>query len=75
MFLKKINEIGFRVTSAADLFGGANSHAPTAATVHLKQPPKWMVKSCGATWAFGGKLVAFSAKKEKPQYVFFLKNI
>lgn len=38
--------------------------APTSAP--LKKPPKWLRRPCGATFAFGGKLITFGYSKESP---------
>lgn len=37
-----------------------------AASAPLKKPPKWLRRPCGATFAFGGKLISFGHTKESP---------
>ncbi|XP_078359969.1 protein transport protein Sec31A-like isoform X1 [Oculina patagonica] len=37
-----------------------------AASAPLKKPPKWLRRPCGATFAFGGKLISFAHTKESP---------
>lgn len=41
-------------------------HKAAASSAPLKKPPKWLRRPCGATFAFGGKLVTFGHTKESP---------
>ncbi|TPX44564.1 hypothetical protein SeLEV6574_g04428 [Synchytrium endobioticum] len=52
-------------TSPTDPFAPAyhqisDQGASSETKFHLAQPPKWMRRPVGATWAFGGRLVTFS---------------
>lgn len=38
--------------------------APTSTP--LKKPPKWLRRPCGASFAFGGKLISFGQTKDSP---------
>ncbi|KAF8928264.1 protein transport protein S31 [Dissophora ornata] len=39
---------------------------PSAATISLKQPPKWLRRPVGATFGFGGKLAIFRNRPAPP---------
>ncbi|TPX35765.1 hypothetical protein SmJEL517_g02007 [Synchytrium microbalum] len=58
--------------TTADPFSPAyqmsTSHSSDA-KFQLVQPPKWMRRPVGATWAFGGRLVTFSRSHITPQPV------
>ncbi|RKP26201.1 WD40-repeat-containing domain protein, partial [Syncephalis pseudoplumigaleata] len=47
--------------NADDPFNLNASAAPTATSLTLKTPPKWLRRPIGATFGFGGKLVTFGA--------------
>lgn len=46
-----------------DFFNKAPSQSQGPA-FSLNKPPKWLVKPCGASFGFGGKIVSFNSKKE-----------
>ncbi|KAI4163101.1 MAG: hypothetical protein LQ342_003228 [Letrouitia transgressa] len=47
-----------------DFFNKAPSHSQ-GPVFSLNKPPKWLVRPCGASFGFGGKIVSFSPEKEK----------
>ena len=49
-----------------DFFNKAQSQ-PQGTKFSLSVPPKWLQRPCGATFAFGGKMVTFKSSKSEAQ--------
>ncbi|XP_069125025.1 protein transport protein Sec31A-like isoform X1 [Argopecten irradians] len=47
--------------------GAASQQSQQGDVMPLQKPPKWLRRPCGASFAFGGKLVSFEGAKTMPQ--------